>query len=75
MPSVTPEEARLYTERWALVRAFELEELRRTSMETKLRQLASLMESRDLFADHAERENAVQEVRSRWASLREALSA
>ncbi len=73
MVKITLEEARAYTDRWAAVEAFQLEELRRTPMETKLLQLAALMASRDLFAYHAERDKGVLEVRKRWARLRLAL--
>jgi hypothetical protein len=73
MAAITPEEARAYFNRWALVKAFEIEELRRTLPETKLRQLASLMASRELFADDPQREKDVQEVRQRWARLRQVL--
>jgi len=51
MTAITPEEARDYLDRWALVQAVELEELRRTPMDTKLRQLASLMASREQFTE------------------------
>ena len=75
MPSITPDEARAYFERWALVAAIELEELRQTSMDTKLAQLASLMASRGLFPEDPTRENGVQEVRQRWARLKQVLGA
>ena len=51
----------------------ELVELRRTSMEVKLRQLSALIASRDLFGVDPEREDGVQLVRDRWACLRQAL--
>jgi hypothetical protein len=70
MVKITAEEARAYTERWAAIEAFQLEELRRTPMETKLLQLVALMASRDLFAYDAERDKGVLEVRKRWAQLR-----
>jgi len=43
MAAITPEEALAYLRRWELVREAEARELRRTPMETKLRQLAALM--------------------------------
>lgn len=70
---ITPEDARAYANRWALMEAFELEELRRTPMATKLLKLASLMASRNLFAPDPERESGVLDVRNRWARLREVL--
>jgi hypothetical protein len=58
-----------------LVQAVEFEELRRTPMDTKLRQLASLMASREHFTEDPTRENDVQEVRRRWAQLKQVLGA
>jgi hypothetical protein len=75
MTAITPEEARDDLDRWALVQAVELEELRRTPMDTKLRQLASLMASREHFGEDLTRENDVQEVRRRWAQLKQVLGA
>ena len=73
MAAITPAEARAYLKRWELVREIELIELRRTSMDVKLRQLSALMASRGLFGEDPERENGVQRVRDRWACLRRAL--
>jgi hypothetical protein len=53
--------------------AFELDELRRTSIETKLLQLTSLMASRDLFAHDSARDKGILEVRERWLRLRQLL--
>jgi hypothetical protein len=44
-------------------------------MDTKLRQLASLMASREHFGEDLTRENDVQEVRRRWAQLKQVLGA
>jgi hypothetical protein len=73
MAAITPEEARAYADRWALVEAFELEELRRMPMDKKLMQLCALMASRNLFATDPEREHGVLAVRERWARLRQVL--
>jgi len=73
MGPMTPEQARSYFERWDLVREIEAAELRRTPMETKLRQLAALMESRRVFGPEPDREQQVEAVRERWARLRQAL--
>ena len=73
MPVITPTEAQAYFKRWELVKEIELLELRRTSMDVKLRQLSALMASRGLFGMDPERETGVQLVRDRWASLRQAL--
>jgi hypothetical protein len=73
MASITPAEAQAYFKRWDLVKEIELAELRRTSMDTKLRQLSALMASRSLFGVDSERENGMQLVRDRWARLWQAL--
>ena len=73
MASITPAEAHAYFERWDLVKEIELAELRRTSMDTKLRQLSALMASRSLFGVDPERESGMQLVRDRWARLWQAL--
>ena len=69
MASITSAEAQAYFKRWELVKEIELAELRRTSMDTKLRQLSALMASGGLFGVDPERENGVQLVRERWACL------
>lgn len=74
MAAITPAEAQAYFKRWEMVREVELVELRRTSMDSKLRQLSALMASRTLFGADPEREHGVQLVRERWAILRQALS-
>jgi len=73
MSSITPEQARQYLERWKLVRQAEVEELRMTSLETKLQQLVVLMASRGLFRGDRDRESQVREIRDRWAQIRQAL--
>lgn len=73
MSEITPEEARAYFKRFELLREQEAQQLARTPIETKLRQLASLMASRHLFPD-PDREAGVQAVRERWARLRRAMS-
>ena len=73
MPAITPEDAKAYADRWALMEAFELEELRRTPMEKKLLQLCALVASRHLFAQDPDREHDVIEVRQRWLRLRQVL--
>jgi hypothetical protein len=73
MAPITPAEAQAYCKRWDLVKAIEIAELRRTSMDTKLRQLSALMASRSVFGVDPERENGTQLVRDRWARLWQAL--
>ena len=55
-----------------LAGVFEVEELRRTPVELKLRQIWSLMTSADLRESDAEREAGVIEVRDRWRRIRQA---
>jgi len=72
---MTKEDACAYRERYRLVNEYEIEELQRTSMDEKLRQLSSMMTmSRDLgWTDKlAEDEEAVRE---RWIKLRKAYAA
>ena len=74
MAAITPEQALAYFRRWELVRDAEARELTRTSMETKLKQLAALMASRHVFGPEPDREAQIQVVRERWARLRRALT-
>ena len=69
---ISPQDAARYQERWAIVRERLNEELRGTSMETKLRQLASLMQSaREMgWSQSLDEENDA--VRARWMALRRA---
>jgi hypothetical protein len=69
--TITRSDARAYLDRWTLVKEIEGIELRKTSMDMKVQQLASLMESRELFGDDPKRQQEVQHVRERWAQLRE----
>jgi hypothetical protein len=55
---MTPDDARACAKRWALVQEREAAELRRASMDTKLRQLSALMASRDLFGTEPHRESS-----------------
>jgi hypothetical protein len=73
MAGITPDEARAYLARWRLFRDFEAAELQRTPMETKLRQLAALMASRDLFGPEPDRDTQVRDIRERWVRLRRTL--
>ncbi len=73
MAAISPTEAEAYFQRWELVREIELIELRRASMDVKLRQLSALMSSRQVFGVDPDRESGVQQVRDRWMYLRQAL--
>jgi hypothetical protein len=69
---MTKTEARAWMNRWKRVNKFERDELRQTSLEEKLRQLAALMFSCDEFGwtDRLAAESTV--VRERWQKLRSA---
>jgi hypothetical protein len=73
MAAINSEEARAYLERWELLRVAEAGELQRTSMDTKLRQLESLMASRLMFGPEPDRHEGVEVVRARWIHLRRVL--
>lgn len=74
MASITPKQAREYLHRWRLVGEIEAEESRTASLETKFRQLATLMASRNLFRDDDDRERQLGEVRDRWDRIRQAMN-
>jgi hypothetical protein len=70
MTSISSEQARAYFEGLALANAFEIEELRKTSVEMKLRQLWALMSCAHLFEDVSRGEaRARDDVRRRWVRL------
>lgn len=74
MTAITSKQAQSYLDRWKLVREIELAELRHASLDAKVRQLAVLMASRDLFGNDDTREREAKAVRERWARIRKALS-
>ena len=69
---MTREEGRAFRRRWRAVNAAELEELRATSMEENLRQLAALMASVKALGWTESLEAEEVEVRERWNRLRRA---
>lgn len=73
MAKMTSEQALAYVGRWQQVRDAEVAELQRTSTETKFKQLAAIMASRDAFGPEPGRDTRVREVRERWARLRQTL--
>jgi hypothetical protein len=75
MAGIDPEEAPAYPSRWRLVLEVEVAEFRRTSSETKLRQVEALVGLRDFFGPDPNRAIEESEVRERWARLRRAFSA
>lgn len=69
---VDPKSIRDYLAGLELAGLFEVEELRRTPVELKLRQIWSLMTAADLHENDTEREAGVTEVRDRWRRIRQA---
>lgn len=74
MSAISPKAVRDYLAGLNLAGVFEVEELRRTPVEVKLRQIWSLMTSADLLEDSAAREAGIAEVRERWRRIRQALT-
>ena len=69
---ISPQAAARYQERWAIVRERLDEELRATTMETKLRQLADLMQSAREMGWSQSLDEEDDAVRARWMALRRA---
>ena len=67
-------DARAYLAGLKLANAFEIEELRRTPAELKLRQLSSLISAAVLFENDPQREAGLAQVRERWRLIRQALA-
>lgn len=70
MTALSPEQAREYSRRWREAGLREDEELREASPDLKLRQLAALVASRDLFPADPLREQDASVTRERWQKLR-----
>ena len=66
------EEARAWRERWKLVNDFEREELLRTSMSDKARQLAVLMNTALQLGWQTSTDAEIEAVRNRWIHLKRA---
>jgi hypothetical protein len=75
MSAMDAQEVRRHLAGLTLANEYEIEELRRTPVEVKLRQLWALMSSAHLFDDPMQREVDVQRIRERWSRLRQALDA
>ena len=71
-PPLSPQAAVRYRRRWAIARERLLEELRTTSMETKLCRLAALMESAREMGWSRSLDEEDDEARTRWTALRRA---
>ena len=61
-----------YRQRWAVARKRLIEELRHTSMETKLHRLATLMESAREMGWSRSPDEVDEIARARWMALRRA---
>lgn len=72
MKRTTKEEVQAWKARWEAVNAFEREELRRTPVAVKVRQLAALMASVHQFGWEGALAAGEEEVRQRWQRLRRA---
>ena len=70
---ISPQAATRYREQWAIVRDRLDEELRATSMETKLRQTAHLMQSAREMGWSQSLNEEDDAVRVRWMALRRAM--
>lgn len=69
---MTREQAIAYKRRYELVNAHEREELRRTPVKVKFRQLCALMASVESMGWDEALAEGEQEVRDRWQRLRKA---
>ena len=69
---ISPQAAARYRERWAIARERLDEELRATSMEAKLHQLANLMQSAREMGWSRSLDEEDDAVRARWMALRRA---
>jgi len=71
-PDNSKAEVKAFAERWKLVNQFEIDELRRTPPEVKLRQFFTLLQWAKDFGWEVQLGEGVDEVRERWARLRRA---
>lgn len=67
-PIVSKAEARAWKRRWKLVNDLERDELRRTSIDTKFRQLAAMMQSALVLDWHTSTESELKAIRQRFAT-------
>lgn len=70
MATLTPAEAKEFTDRWARVNQAEIDELNATPPEILLRQMDSLRSAVDTFGWREELDKETEEVRNRWNRLR-----
>lgn len=72
MAAITPTDAHQYLRRWSEVSQAQNMLDRQQTIETRLRQLSTLMWSRELFGSDPARETEVQRVRQHWLRIRAA---
>ncbi|MBI5194450.1 MAG: hypothetical protein HZA08_13575 [Nitrospirae bacterium] len=69
---ITKKEAIKFKNRWEVINAFEHDELRRTSMDIKMQQLAALMASVNELGWEKALSEGEDKLRERWNRLRRA---
>ena len=74
MGTLSSDQAREYSRRWQQIGRQETVELRQLGMDVKLRQLSSLIASRDFLPADPLREQSVRATRERWQRLRRTLT-
>jgi hypothetical protein len=67
---MTTEDGRAFKRRWQLVNQMEIEELRQSAAETRLRQFFTLQSWTRSFGWQSALEEGLDEVRRRWALIR-----
>ena len=72
---MTKAEARAWMDRWKIVNDFEREELRRTPIETKVRQLAAMMAMALRLDWHTSTDAELRLIRERWVRLKKVMRA
>jgi len=70
MQSTDKSDLQAWMARWKIVNDFEREELRRTPIDTKVRQLAAMMRMARALGWDAESQGEVDHVRSLWVRLK-----
>jgi hypothetical protein len=70
VPAMTKAEAKAWRERWHLVNEFQREELRRTPVGVKVRQLAAMMDMAHALDWQTSTPAELERVRARWCQLK-----
>ncbi|TWT44156.1 hypothetical protein RAS1_05640 [Phycisphaerae bacterium RAS1] len=71
-PAMTKAQARAWKRGWKLVNEFEREELRKTSIEVKFRQLAAMMQSAFALGWDTSAPAELKAIRAMWVRLKKA---